>query len=417
MALLEENQSVFDLDVIRSRFPALARRQGGAPMLFFDNPAGTQLPVEAIEGYARYLRRGTANVGGAFVTSQETDRLVRDAREAMADFLGARDPREIVFGPNMTSLTFQVSHALGRRIKPGDEIVVTRLDHDANVAPWLALEERGAVIRWIDLRPEDGTLDLASAEAALSHRTVLLAVGLASNALGTVNDIPTLAEMAHAHGALVYVDAVHYGPHGPIDVAALACDLLVCSAYKFFGPHLGILWGRYDLLRELPAFRVRPAGGDPPGKWETGTQSFESLASLLGTIDYLLSLTEAGGSRRERLVATMSRIRTYERTLSERLIGGLTAIAGVSIYGITDPACFGWRVPTASFTVAGKGPAAVSEALGRQGIFSWAGNHYALEAIRRLGLQATNRVGLAHYNRPEEIDRFLGAVEEIARGG
>jgi cysteine desulfurase family protein (TIGR01976 family) len=417
---------VFDVKAARERFPALTRREHGRQVLYFDNPAGTQLPRQAIDGFVGHLTRGTANVGGDFATSRETDRTIAEARACMADFLGADDPDEIVFGPNMTSLTFQVSHAFARRIKPGDEIVCSRLDHDGNVAPWLALRERGAVIRWTDLNPGDGTLDMESAERAVSDRTVLVAVGYASNALGTINDVRTLTELAHAHDALAYVDAVHYGPHGPIDVQEIGCDMLVCSAYKFFGPHLAILWGKREVLADLPAFHVRPAGDVPPGKWETGTQSFESLSALLGTIEYLSSLGMDSRSslhvvgrsgphtRREILHRAMDRIRTYERTLAERLVPGLVAILGVTVYGITDPGRFDSRVPTVSFTVRGRDPFTVGRELGRRGIFSWAGTHYAVEPMERLGLEATNRVGLVHYNLQAEIEIFLAAIEEIA---
>lgn len=252
-------------------------------MLVFDNPAGTQVPQETIDCFRWYLQSANSNVGGSFVTSLETDRVIEKARQAMADFLGAASPREIVFGQNMTSLTFQLSRALARVLRPGDEIVTTRLEHDANIAPWLALQERGIVVRWIDIHPEDMMLDLDSAERVICNRTQLVAVGYASNAFGTINDVQRIVELAHAHGALVFVDAVHFGPHGPIDVQALGCDFLACSSYKFFGPHLGILYGRYELLETIPADHVRPAGDLPPDSWETGTQSHESLSGLLGT--------------------------------------------------------------------------------------------------------------------------------------
>jgi cysteine desulfurase family protein (TIGR01976 family) len=316
----------------------------------------------------------------------------------------------------MTSLTFHLSHGLARLLQPGDEIVTTRLEHDANVSPWLALQDRGVTVKWIDIHPEDATLDLASAEQAVTDRTRLLAVGYASNAFGTINDVQRLVELARAHGAWVFVDAVHFAPHGSIDVQALGCDFLACSAYKFFGPHLGILYGRYEALAALPADHVRPAGDEPPHSWETGTQSYESLAGLLGTISYLQSLaSNQASSRREQLRDTMTRIVRYERTLSERLIGGLRAISGVRVYGLTDPARFDRRVPTAAFRIGDLHPRDGARALGERGIFSWWGNHYALEPHRRLGLDVTQRVGLVHYNTAEEVDRFLNAVEDIAR--
>jgi cysteine desulfurase family protein (TIGR01976 family) len=315
----------------------------------------------------------------------------------------------------MTSLTFHLAHALARVLRPGDEIVTTRLEHDANVSPWLALQERSVTVRWIDLHPEDLTLDLESAERAISDRTRLVAVGYASNAFGTINDVRRIVELAHDRDAWVFVDAVHYAPHGQIDVGELGCDLLACSSYKFFGPHLGILYGRYDLLASLPADRVRPAGEAPPNSWETGTQSHEALSGLLGAIAYLRSLAPQAKGRRAQLREAMTRIRAYERTLSERLIPGLTSIPGVKVYGIVDPSSFDRRVPTAAFTVEGLSPYDGARALAACGIFSWAGTHYALEPLRRLGLDATQRVGLVHYNTVEEIDRFLDAVAALSR--
>jgi cysteine desulfurase family protein (TIGR01976 family) len=403
---------MLDPATVRDRFPSLSREQDGHPVLFFDNPAGTQVPRETMEGYQRYLRTMNANEGGCFATSRATDAVIAEARAAMADFLGAEDPREIVFGQNMTSLAFHLSRALGRILQPGDEIVATRLEHDANIAPWLALQDQGITVRWIDLKPEDVTLDYEDAERVIGRRTRLLAVGYASNAFGTVNDIRRLADLAHAVGAWVFVDAVHYGPHGPIDAHAIGADLLACSPYKFFGPHLGALWGRFEVLSTLPAEHVRPSGDDPPDSWETGTQSHEALSALLGTMDYLCSLAPEG-DRRTRLRAALTAIRAYERTLSERLVAGMLSVPGLRIYGITDPARFDRRVPTISFTLGGQAPDQVSRRLGERGIFSWAGNHYALEPMGRLGLPGTNRIGLVHYNTADEIDRFVEALKTL----
>jgi cysteine desulfurase family protein (TIGR01976 family) len=405
---------VLDITSIRSRFPALSREQDGQPLLFFDNPAGTQVPRETIDGYAHYLERSNANVGGSFVTSEETDSLVTEARDAMADFLGSPSGEQIAFGPNMTSLTFQVAHALARVLQPGDEIVTTRLEHDANVAPWLYLEQFGVAIRYIDIDPSTMTLDLASAAEVIGPKTRLVAVGLASNAFGTINDVRAVADLAHARNALVYVDAVHYGPHGPIDVQALGADLLACSSYKFFGPHLGILWGRLEVLDMLPVAHVRPAGNAAPEKWETGTKNHEALGALLGTINYLCSLASEGETRRDKLRSALTAIKAYERALSERLIPGLQDIPGLTLFGIGDPKRFDQRVPTASFLIEGHDPVDVATALGREGIFSGAGNHYAVEPMQRLGIPATQRIGLAHYNQPEEIDRFLDVLGRLA---
>ena len=399
---------------VRAQFPALQRSHDGQHAIYFDNPAGTQIVESAMSELQRYFIWSNANVGGAFVTSQHTDRLIAETRQAMADFLGAASPREIVFGQNMTSLTFEFSHAFARTLRAGDQIVTTRLEHDANVSPWLALQERGVEVRFIDIHPENGTLDLQTARDAISDRTRLVAAGYASNSLGTINDVRTLAQMAHEQGALMYVDAVHYAPHGPIDVQDIDCDFLVCSPYKFFGPHLGVLYGRFDLLRQIPSYHVRPAGTEPPDTWETGTQSHEAMAALLGTIRYLQSLTpDAGQSRRDQLHNTMARIKLHERSLSEYLLAGLARIPCLTVYGITDPAEFDSRVPTVSFLIDGHNPYAVARALGERNIFTWAGNHYAIEPLRRLGLEVTQRIGLVHYNTPDEIDRFLDALDQI----
>jgi cysteine desulfurase family protein (TIGR01976 family) len=405
---------VIDAARARWRFPSLQRLQGDVPVAYFDNPAGTQVPQSAIDGYRTYVEHHNANVGGAFATSQETHDVIDAARRGMTDFLGAASPNEIVFGANMTSLTFALSHAIARALKPGDEVVTTRLEHDANVAPWLALQAQGVTVRWIELERDTMTLDMESAEQVIGPRTKLVACGYASNAFGTINDVGRIVELAHAVGAWVFVDAVHYAPHGPIDVQALGCDLLVCSAYKFFGPHLGILYGREELLRELPAYRVRPAGDEPPTKWETGTGNFEAMSALLGTLSYLCSLAEdTGGNQAAQMHSAMETIKRSERVLSERLLAGLATLPGMRIYGLTDPSQFDRRVPTVSFTFDGHDPMDVARELGTRGIFSWAGDHYALEPLAQLGLTATGRVGLVHYNLPEEIDRFIGALVEI----
>lgn len=406
----------FDVATVRERFPALARTHGGQPVIYFDNPAGTQVPREMIDGYRRYLESSNANTGGLFATSRESDAIVEACREAVAELLGA-SPGEIVFGPNMTTLTFALSRAIGCALGPGDEIVTTRLEHDANVAPWLALQERGVTVRFIDVHPEDMTLDMEGAEEAISDRTRLLAIGYASNAFGTINDVRTLTRLAHAHGAWVFVDAVHFGPHGSINVADLGVDFLVCSAYKFFGPHLGVLYGRRDLLATLPAYKVRPASDEPPGRWETGTQNHEALCALLGTLQYLASLSpRSEGDRKGVFREAMERVREYERTLQDRLLAGMGALPSVTVYGITQPGDFDRRVPTVSFRVEGLEPTELARALGDRGIFSWAGTHYAVEPMQRLGLAATNRIGLVHYNTVEEIDRFVEVLEDLSRG-
>jgi len=408
---------------IRAEFPALGRAVEGKIPVFLDGPGGSQVPRRVVEAVAGAMIEANANTHGAFPTSRRVDARIAEARRAVADLIGA-SPEEIVFGPNMTTLTFHISRAIGRLLRPGDEIVVTRLDHDANVAPWLALEERGAVIRWVDFHPEDGTLDLAGLARVLSERTRLVAVGYASNALGTVNPVRRIVEMAHSAGAWVYVDAVHAAPHLFIDVRDLGCDFLVGSAYKFFGPHVGFLYGREDRLRALRPDRVRPAPAHPPEAFETGTQNHEGLAGLIAAVEYLADLGRrfgepADGSRRAAIRAAMERIREHERALCARLLEGLEEIPGVTIYGIRTMARWAERVPTVSFRVAGWHPREIAEMLGREGIYVWDGNFYALGVTERLGLEGQGglvRVGALHYNTVEEIERFLDVLRRgIAR--
>jgi cysteine desulfurase family protein (TIGR01976 family) len=410
---------MLDPSLIRPHFPSLSQTQDGRPIVFFDNPGGTQCPQMVIDAVSGYLLCDNANHGGAFATSQRSDAMLHDAHQAMADMLGAADASEIVFGANMTTLTFGVSRALARELKPGDEIVITRLDHDANVSPWLLVAlDTGAVIRWVDIHEDDVTLDMASFESQINGKTKIVATGYASNAVGTINDVKTIVEMAHAVGALAFIDAVQYVPHGPTDVQALGCDFLVCSAYKFFGPHVGILYGKYDLLERLSAYKVRPADDRPPYKFETGTLNHEGIAGTRAAVEYLAQLADISGNRRNRVLTGMTVIREYEQTLSARLIAGLQRIKGLKIWGITDPARLDRRVPTVSFTLEGLSPREIAEYLGQRGIFVWDGNYYALAVMERLGLQPTGgmlRVGLAHYNTPEEVDRLLEALEALVK--
>jgi len=410
---------MIDVDGVRAQFPALTQLQSGRPVVFFDNPGGTQCPRAVIDAVSGYLASDNANHGGAFATSMRSDAMLADAHAAMADFLGAASPREVVFGANMTTLTFGVSRALGRGLSPGDEVLVTRLDHDANIAPWLMLaEDRGAVVRWVDIHPDDCTLDMDSLAAQLSSRTKIVAFGYASNAVGTVNDVRRIVELARAVGAVTFVDAVQYAPHAPIDVQALECDLLACSAYKLFGPHVGALYGRLDVLERLTAYKVRAAGNQPPDKFETGTQNHEGIAGTRGAIEYLAGLAGdqgAGSSRRARILAGMHALQDYERGLCRRLLEGLAAVPGLRVWGIADPARVDQRVPTVSFTIDGHSPRKIAEHLARAGIFVYSGHFYALALTARLGLEPSGgllRVGLAHYNTPEEIDRLL---KEIGR--
>lgn len=413
-----------DPAAVRAHFPALARLHDGLPVAYLDGPGGTQVPRECIDGISAHLAAGGANTHGAFDASVETDALVADAHAATADFVGAHGADEIVFGPNMTTLTLAISRAIGRDLRPGDEVVVTRLDHDANVAPWLAVaEDRGAAVRWVDVDETDCTLDLDGLADVLGERTRVVAVGLASNAVGTLTDVGRVVELAHAVGALAYVDAVHAAPHVPINVADLQADFLACSPYKFFAPHLGVLYGRRERLERLTAYRVRPAGDALPGKWETGTQTHELLAGLLGTYRYLAALGRAYGGasrdadRRTALRAAMTSIHAYERGLIGPALEGLASVPGLRIYGLTDAARLAERVPTVAFTLAGHHPRAVAAWLGERGISVWDGDYYAHELIRRLGLDASGgmvRIGLVHYNTLAEVERLVDALSELA---
>lgn len=407
---------------IRSQFPSLA-----TGMLFFDNPGGTQVPRRVIDAVSDYYLTSNANHGGAFPTSERSDAQVAGAREALADLLNAPSRDEIAFGPNMTTLTFLVSRALGRWLQRNDEIIVTRLDHDANVAPWRALEERGAVIRVVDIHTDDCTLDMADFERQLSSRTRVVAVGLASNAVGSVNPVRTIADLAHMAGALVYVDAVHYAPHFPIDVQALNCDFLACSTYKFYGPHLGVLYGKYEHLDRLSAYKVRPAEDVPPHKFETGTQSFEAIAGAAAAVEYLAEVGERFGApyadefkpfsgRRLNLKIALRAAQLYEKSLFIRLMNGLAQLPNIQIYGIKDPARFDYRAPTVAFTLAGHTPREIAQTLGKQNIAVWDGNYYALSLMERLDLEKDGgavRVGLAQYNTADEVDRLLQALREL----
>jgi len=409
----------FSVAALRPCFPSLSLRQNGVPVVYLDGPGGTQVPQRVIDAVAGYYREMNANDSGAFVTSRRSDAMLAEAHCAAADFINAASPEEVKFGLNMTTQTFSISRSIGATLEPGDEIVVTVLDHEANVSPWQALRERGVVIRTVDIREEGCTLDLDDLDRKLNSRTRLVAIGYASNAVGTVNPVKEIVRRAHAVGALAYVDAVHYAPHGPIDVAALDADFLVMSAYKFFGPHVGILYGKAEVLDRLPAYKVRPAHD----RFELGTQNHEGIAGTLAAIEYLSEVgsrfggAPAGATRRERLAAGMTAIKAYERTLSERLMVGLRRIPGVRVWGIADPARFGERTPTFAIRVGEMSPLETAERLGERGIFVWDGDFYAQALIERLGLFDTGgvvRIGMAHYNTPEEIDRLLEEIDLLA---
>jgi cysteine desulfurase family protein (TIGR01976 family) len=417
--------TAFDPTVLRAEFPALAQEQGGRPVAYFDGPGGTQVPERVIDAVARYYRESNANDGGAFATSERSMAVVAEGRGAVADFLGAASADEVKFGANMTTLTFHVSRSIAATFSPGDEIIVTTLDHEANVSPWRAIAvDRGLVVRTVDINEDDCTLDLGDLERQLGPRTRLVAVGYASNAVGTVNPLRTIADLAHAAGALTYVDAVHYAPHLPIDVQAIGTDFLVTSVYKWFGPHVGALYGRADVLERLPAYKVRPAHD----RFETGTLNFEGIAGALGAVDYLASVgrrfggpfvPRAGGraGRALELWTAMEAIAAYELTLARRLADGLRSIPGVHVWGIADPERFSERTPTFGITINGVGPRDAAAALGTAGIFTWDGDFYAQGLIERLGLAQSGgvlRLGIVHYNTADEIDRLLGEIERIA---
>jgi cysteine desulfurase family protein (TIGR01976 family) len=416
----------FDVEALRAEFPALQREgPDGRPAVFLDGPGGTQVPQRVIDAVSDYYANRNANSGGAFITSELSDAMADEAHAAVADFLGAASPDEIKFGYNMSTLTLHLGRSIGATLKPGDEIVVTTLDHEANVSTWEAMAaDRGVTVRKVDINLDDVTLDLEDLESKLNANTKLVAVGYASNAVGTVNPVAEIVARAHEVGALTFVDAVAYAPHGPIDVRALDTDFLACSAYKWFGPHLGALYGKAEVLDRLPAFKVRPAHD----RFETGTPNLEGIAGTLATTDYLRDIGRSYGDvanapdaadaseRRRELVAGMIAIMAYERGLIARLIAGLKAIDGITIHGITDPARAAERVPTVSVSVEGMAPRTAAEALGRQGIFTWDGDFYATGLIERLGKAKAGgvlRLGLVHYNTAAEVDRTLAAIERL----
>jgi cysteine desulfurase family protein (TIGR01976 family) len=413
---------MLDIEAIRAQFPALNESFNGRPAVFFDNPGGTQVPRQVIDAMTDYLVRRNANTHGAFETSRRTDAAIDRARQAAADLVGA-DAGEIVFGNNMTSLTFHLSHSLAHEFGPDDEIVVTRLDHDADIAPWLMLgEDTGATVHWADVDMETCTLDMEHLQSLINPRTKLVAVGYASNASGSINDVKTVVGWAKANDAYTFVDAVQYAPHGLIDVKELDCDFLACSAYKFFGPHVGVLYGKREHLERLRAYRVRPAGDQPPDKWEQGTKNHEGLAGTAAAIDYIaeLGVTYGGAfadaSRRDKLRAAWSEIAAYEQMLIERLLDGLQLVPRVRIYGLTNRMDWPKRVATVSLRKEGTTPEQLAEALAAENIFTWDGNFYALALSERLGVEASGgllRIGLVHYNTLAEIDRCLRVLEQV----
>jgi len=406
----------FDLTSIRTQFPSLSKTDDDAPRLYFDNPAGTQVPTMVVERMADCLLEANANIGGYFETSRRAGNVVDDARAAMADFLNAPSKDEIIFGQNMTSLTFHVSRSIGRHLRAGDEIILSQMDHDANVEPWVLLaRDHDLKVRWLPFSSETFEFDLAALDDVLSERTRLMCVGAASNLTGTINNIEAICNKTREAGAWSYIDAVQSAPHVVTDVQATGCDFLVCSAYKFFGPHQGILWGRSELLEQLEPYKVRPAPRELPGCFETGTQSHEGMAGTAAAVDYFAAIgaTQVQGDRRKQLEAALSLLFDYEQTLAARLIDGLQQLPGVTVQGITDADAMRRRVPTVSFTHERHAPDAIAEAMSERNIFVWSGHNYALEAAKALGIDAAVRIGAVHYNSIEEIDTVLGALEQI----
>lgn len=418
---------MFPVAAVRERFPALSVSDDGVERVYFDTPAGTQVPTDVIARTTRYFERQNANSGGYFSTSVETDELLESAHQAMADLIGAPSGEEVVFGQNMTSLTFAVSRSLAHRFEPGDEIILTRMDHDANVAPWLLMaRDRGLNVRWLPFSRETFRFDLAELDRITTNRTRFAAINYASNALGTVNDVKSMCRVLADRDVTTYIDGVQLVPHRLADVVDLGCDFFVCSAYKFYGPHQGILWGKRDVLDELDPYKVRPADNRLPHRFETGTLSHEGIAGTLGAIEYLEWLADevtpssGDADRRTRLAAAMDASDRYEQVLCRQLVDGLTAIKGVTVHGITDPTEMHDRVPTVCITVDGAHPDEVARSLAAQNIFVWSGHYYAVEVVKHLGLDKAGgmvRIGLAHYHTAAEVDRCLEAVEAAASQG
>jgi len=412
--------STFDASWSRKQFPGLSRTCAGRPAVFFDGPAGSQVPQCVVDAVGKYLIETNANHDGLFATARESDALLHDAHCAVADFLGADDPDCTVFGPNMTSLTFALSRSLGRTWCNGDEVIVSDLDHDANVTPWvLAARDAGASVQRVGIDKTDCTLDLEDLGHKLSTRTKLVAVCCASNAVGTITPFREIVRMAHEVGALVFLDAVHYAPHARMAVNEWGCDFAACSAYKYFGPHVGILWGKRELLEQLPAYKVRPASNELPGRWMTGTQNHEGIAGTLACVDYLAALGKTVApdvvDRRGALDAAYAAIGSYERGLAVHFANSVQSIPGIGLWGITDPARFKDRAPTFSITHERRSPPEIASILAEQGIFAWNGNYYALPLTEALGVEPEGmvRVGFLHYNTTSEVDRLVEALRGL----
>ena len=418
----------FDLEAIRAQFPALALTDNGTRRIYFDNPAGTQVPLCVAEAMTDCLLRKSANLGGFFASSTDADTVVQSARDAMADFLNAPSSDEITFGQNMTSLTLHLSRSIGKLLQAGDEILLSRMDHDANVWPWVMMaRDRGLEVRWLPFDRETFEFDADVFDEHINERTRLVCIGGASNLTGTLNDVKSLCAKARAVGAMTFIDGVQSAPHVPVDVQDIGCDFFVCSSYKFFGPHQGILWGRREVQERIEPYKVRPASGDLPWRFETGTLSHESIAGITATVDYFASIgtsmaTDRAESwahfsgRRRDVHAAFDFLFDYEKTLTDRLIDGLVSMDGIKVQGITGKEAMDRRVPTVSFTHQSKQPDAIAKALAQQNIFVWSGHNYAHEVAKTLGIFDTGgavRIGPVHYNSLAEIDEVLEVLRSI----
>jgi cysteine desulfurase family protein (TIGR01976 family) len=417
---------MIDIDTIREQFPALADSDNGVARVYFDNPAGTQVPASVAGAMSHCLLHANANIGGYFRTSVLATKIVDDARSAMADFVNAPSADEIIFGQNMTSITFNLARSLAPHFSTGDEIILSRMDHDANIAPWLIMaSEQGLKVRWLPFDTDSYEFDLNELDVLLSERTRLVCVGGASNLTGTINDIDTICAKARAAGAWTYIDAVQSAPHVPTDVQRTGCDFFVSSAYKFFGPHQGILWGRRDILEKLEAYRVRPSPEELPWCFEQGTQSHEGMAGTTAAVDYFAWVGEtlaaagaesSGNSRTQHIHAAFDYLFAHELELTRRILGGLQSLPGITVHGVTADEALGRRVSTVSFTHNRLASAAIAEALAKRNISVWSGHNYALEVVKALGLLesgGTVRVGAVHYNTLSEVDLLLNALEDI----
>jgi cysteine desulfurase family protein (TIGR01976 family) len=419
--------TALDIDAVRAQFPAISKNNGTGAPVFFDNPGGTQVPQSVVTAISDCLINSNANLGGPFETSIKADKVYAEAHQAMADFVNAGSPREIIFGQNMTSLTFHMARSIGLLFNEGDEIILTRIEHDANVSPWLLMaRDHGLTVKWLPFNTDTYEFDIDRLDDLLSERTRLVCLNHASNMTGTINDVKSLTAKARSVGALVYIDSVQYAPHGIIDVQDIDCDFLVCSPYKFFGPHMGVLWGREAVLKTLEPYKVRPASSELPDCYELGTLSHEGMAGVTATVDYFAwagktlanesyrtRFLTASNERRQLVCAGMQFLSDYELPMTRHLIEGLQAMPGVTVHGITDANAMDRRVPTISFTAEGHKPKAIAAALARQNIYVWDGHNYAIEPASQLGLMETGgvvRVGIAHYNTLQEVDRALEAI-------